>query len=204
VIVLWGGRDGCPRPPHPSWRRRGESLLDGRQSVPVDCGPRRLDDLETEAHERCRALDDLGLHWIEEPIRHDAYTESARLADVLRTPVQIGENFAGPRAMSLALGHRACDLVMPDLERIGGVSGWTTAAALADVAGVPMSSHLFPEFSAHLLAATPTAHWLEYVDWADPILRDPLRVVDGHATPPDRPGAGIEWDTDAVARYRIG
>ncbi len=157
-----------------------------------------------EAHERCHALDDLGLDWIEEPIRHDAYTESARLADALRTPVQIGENFAGPRAMSLALRHRACDLVMPDLERIGGVTGWTAAAALADIAGVPMSSHLFPEFSAHLLDATPTAHWLEYVDWADPILREPLRIVDGHATPPDRPGAGIEWDTDAVARYRVG
>jgi mandelate racemase len=157
-----------------------------------------------DAHVRCRALDDLGLGWIEEPLRHDAYTEYARLADVLCTPVQIGENFAGPRALALALGHRACDLVMPDLERIGGVSGWTAAAALADAAGVPMSSHLFPEFSAHLLAATPTAHWLEYVDWADPILREPLRIVDGHATAPDRPGSGIEWDPAAVARYRIG
>jgi mandelate racemase len=66
-----------------------------------------------------------------------------------------------------------------------------------------MSSHLYPEVSAHLLAVTPTAHWLEYVDWANPILRDPIRVVDGAAIIPDRPGSGLEWNEDAVARYRI-
>ena len=156
------------------------------------------------ARDRCRALDDEGLYWIEEPVRHDDYAASAQLAAELRTPVQIGENFAGPRAMSLALEHGASDLVMPDLDRIGGVSGWQQAAALADVAAIPLSSHLFPEVSAHLLAATPTAHWLEYVDWAEPILLEPLRIVDGHATPPDRPGNGLGWDTAAAERYRIG
>jgi len=156
------------------------------------------------ALDRCRALDDEGLSWIEEPVRHDDYAANAQLAAALRTPVQLGENFAGPRALSLALAHSACDLVMPDLDRIGGVTGWQQAAALADVAGIPLSSHLFREVSAHLLAATSTAHWLEYVDWADPILVDPLRIVDGHATPPERPGNGLEWDTAAVARYRIG
>jgi len=156
------------------------------------------------ARERCHQLDDEGLYWIEEPVRHDDYTTCAELAALLRTPVQIGENFAGPRAMSIALEHRACDLVMPDLERIGGVSGWLGAAALADIAGVEMSSHLFPEVSAHLLAATPTAHWIEYVDWAVPVLQEPLRVVDGYVTPPDLPGAGLVWDAHAVARFRRG
>ena len=156
------------------------------------------------ARERCRRLDDEGLYWIEEPVRHDDYATSAELAAMLRTPVQIGENFAGPRAMSVALEQRASDLVMPDLERIGGVSGWTCAAALADVAGVEMSSHLYPEVSAHLLAATPTAHWIEYVDWAAPVLQEPPAVVDGYLTPPDVPGTGLLWDADAVTRFRRG
>lgn len=156
------------------------------------------------ARERCRQLDDEGLYWIEEPVRHDDYAASAELAALLRTPVQIGENFAGPRAMAAALGRNASDLVMPDLERIGGVSGWLSAAALADVAGTEMSSHLFHEVSAHLLAATPTAHWIEYVDWADAILEQPLRVTDGYVTPPDRPGTGLTWNADAVAHFRRG
>jgi mandelate racemase len=157
-----------------------------------------------DALDRCRALDGEGLHWIEEPIRHDDYRGSARLAASLTTPVQIGENFAGSRALSLALAQTASDLVMPDLERIGGVTGWLEAAALANVAGVPLSSHLYPEVSVHLLAASPTAHWLEYVDWASPILEEPLPVADGQVAPPDRAGTGLTWDADAVARYRIG
>jgi mandelate racemase len=154
------------------------------------------------ARERCRQLDGEGLYWIEEPVRHDDYGASAELAALLRTPVQIGENFTSPRTMSLALQHRASDLVMPDLERIGGISGWLDAAALADAAETEMSAHLYPEVSAHLLAATPTAHWIEYVDWADPILEQPLQVTDGYVVPPDRPGTGLTWSTDAVSHYR--
>lgn len=157
-----------------------------------------------EARQRCRALDDAGLAWIEEPVRHDDYPANARLAAELRTPVQIGENFAGPKAMAEALRHGASDLVMPDLDRIGGVSGWQQAAALADVAEIPLSSHLYPEVSVHLLAASPTAHWAEYVDWAAPILADPLPVVDGYLRPPERPGNGLLWNPDAVRRYRVG
>ena len=157
----------------------------------------------TEAIQRGRALDDEGLYWIEEPTRHDDYAGCARIAAALKTPVQIGENFAGAPAMATALAERACDYVMPDLERIGGVTGWQRAASLASAAGIEMSSHIFPEASAHLLAATPTCHWLEYVDWAAPILAEPLRISDGMALVPDRPGSGVSWDEDAVKRYRI-
>lgn len=155
-----------------------------------------------EALERGRALDTEGLAWIEEPIRHDDYAGNATLTRELATPIQIGENFDTPNAMAEALAARACDYAMPDFARIGGVSGWLEAAALAQAARMEMSSHLYPEFSAHLLAVTPTSHWLEYVDWAAPVLREPIEIRDGHAIIPNRPGAGIEWDDAAVARFR--
>jgi mandelate racemase len=66
-----------------------------------------------------------------------------------------------------------------------------------------MSSHLFPEVSAHLLAVTPTCDWLEYVDWAAVVLREPIRIVDGDAQVADRPGNGMEWDPAVVERLRI-
>jgi mandelate racemase len=153
-----------------------------------------------EALRRGRALDGEGLTWIEEPIRHDDFTGAARLAEALSTPVQIGENFSQVYDMQKALDARACDLVMPDLERIGGVTGWRRASALAAEAGLPMSSHLYPEVSAHLLAATPTAHWLEYVDWMVPLLVDPLEIREGMAVASSRPGLGLEWNPDVV-RY---
>ena len=156
-----------------------------------------------EALERGRALDGEGVYWIEEPIRHDDYRGCAALAARLDTPVQIGENFSTPHAMQAALEAGACDYAMPDLERIGGVTGWMQAAGLAAASGVPLSSHLFPEVSAHLLAASPTAHWLEYVDWATPLLEEPIAIVDGHARVADRPGNGLAWNREAVERYRM-
>ena len=156
-----------------------------------------------EALGRGQALDAEGVYWLEEPIRHDDYRGCARLAAALATPVQIGENFSQPEAMQEALAFDACDYVMPDLERIGGVTGWRRAAAIAAARGIGMSSHLFPEVSSHLLAVTPTAHWLEYVDWAAPILEQPVRIVDGFAHPIPGPGNGLAWDAHAVERYRM-
>ena len=156
-----------------------------------------------EALERCRAIDGEGITWIEEPIRHDDFRGCAELARELATPVQIGENFSLPEQMAEALAVGACDCVMPDLDRIGGVTGWRRAASIAAEKGVPMSSHLFPEASAHLLAVTPTCHYLEYVDWANAILAEPLSIVDGAAVIPDRPGTGVVWDEKAVKRYRM-
>lgn len=151
---------------------------------------------------RCRELDDQGLYWLEEPIAYDNTAGYAALRAALKTPVQIGENFWGPRDAQKALAAGACDFVMPDLMRIGGVTGWLRTAAIAGALGVPVSSHLYPEFSAHLLRVTETAHWLEWQDWADPILAEPFALRDGHLVVPDRPGAGIAWDEGAVRRYR--
>jgi mandelate racemase len=157
----------------------------------------------SEALARGRALDRESIYWLEEPIRHDDYAGCASLKQALTTPIQIGENFSLPVAMETALAAGAAHYVMPDLERIGGVTGWRRAAALAAEQRIRMSSHLFPEVSAHLLAATPTAHYLEYVDWADGLVQEPLRIVDGHAIIPQRPGNGLVWDQAKVARLRM-
>lgn len=154
-----------------------------------------------DALHRCHALDDQGLYWFEEPIAYDNLAGYAQLARDLRTPIQLGENFYGPRVMHQALAMQAGDYVMPDLMRIGGVTGWLRAAAIAGCAGVEMSSHLYPEFSAHLLRVTETAHWLEWQDWAEPILAEPFGVTGGMIDIPDRPGAGISWNEDAVRHY---
>jgi len=156
-----------------------------------------------EAIRRGRMIDEEGgVCWIEEPVRADDFAGCRRIRQALSTPIQIGENFMGPEQMAQALAAGAADYVMPDAERIGGVSGWMRAAALAQGAGVEMSSHLFPEVSCHLLAATPTCHWLEYVDWADAILEQPVALKDGHVLAPDVPGTGIRWNEKAVERYK--
>ena len=144
-----------------------------------------------------------GVAWLEEPIAHDDLDGNAEIARSLELPLQLGENFNGPKNMMQALQAGACDLVMPDVARIGGVSGWMQAADVAQAHGVPMSSHLMPEVSAHLLCATPTCHWLEYVDWTNAIAREPVKIENGCWPVSDRPGSGLDWDADAIERYRI-
>jgi mandelate racemase len=154
-----------------------------------------------EAILRGRMLDDEGLYWMEEPVRHDDYVGYARICAELQTPIQTGENLVDTFEMANAIALESLDYVMPDAQRIGGVTGWLRAAALAHAHGIEMSSHLFPEYSCHLLAVTPTCHWLEYMDWAAPVLAEPAQVKDGHVLIPDRPGAGITWNEEAVKRY---
>ena len=157
-----------------------------------------------EALRRGRMIDEEGgVHWIEEPVRADDFAGNARITREVATPIQIGENFMGPEQMAQALAAGACDYVMPDAQRIGGVTGWMRAAALAQAAGLEMSSHLFPEASCHLLAVTPTCHWLEFVDWADPVLAEPLELRNGQVLIPARPGLGMRWNEKAVRRYAL-
>ncbi|MCZ7563443.1 MAG: mandelate racemase [Burkholderiales bacterium] len=156
-----------------------------------------------EAARRCRALEDEGVYWIEEPVRCDDFAGHAALARMLDVPVQIGENFAGPFEMQRALEARACDFVMPDVQQIGGVTGWMRAAAVAQAYGCDCSSHIFVEASAHLLAVTPTAHFLEHLDLAGRLLEAPLTVERGKAEAPARPGIGLAWDRAAVERWRV-
>lgn len=147
-----------------------------------------------EAMRRCQALDELGLYWIEEPVVANDLISAARLAACCMTPIQLGENFWSPADAGRAIAAGACDLIMPDVLKIGGISAWLGTAAIAAGSHMPVSSHLFPEINQHLLAATPNAHLLEYVDWAAPILREPIRVIDGEVLPCEQPGHGMQWN----------
>jgi mandelate racemase len=154
----------------------------------------------TEAILRGRELEKEGIYWLEEPLAHDDYVASAAIARELRVPIQIGENFNGPEGLLRAFNARASDYVMVDVARIGGITGWLRAAGVAAAHGIEMSSHLMPEISAHLLCATPTAHWLEYVDWADAIVQEPLIIRDGMVLTSERAGSGIAWDEAKLKR----
>ncbi len=154
-----------------------------------------------EAVERLRVLDGEGLTWVEEPTRAHDYSGHAFVAREARTPIQCGENWWGILDMQHAIEAQASDYVMPDVMKIGGVTGWLRAASLAQAKGLRVSNHLWPELSARLLCCTPTAHWLEYADWWNPILAEPLSVDKGIAIPSNAVGSGLDWNEDAVERF---
>jgi mandelate racemase len=154
----------------------------------------------TGAIRRIRRLADHDLAWVEEPVAAEDLAGHARVRSASPVPIQTGENWWFPWDMAHAIDAGACDLAMPDLMKIGGVTGWLRAMGLAEAASLPLSSHIFVEASAHVLAVSPTAHYLEFMDLAGAVLTEPLRPVDGTVTARG-PGLGIDWDEDAVARY---
>lgn len=137
----------------------------------------------------------------EEPVLAHDYAALVRLSQQVSTPLQAGENWWGPLDFRHAFDAGARDHAMADVMKGGGVTGWMRIAALAQAYGVPLSSHLWPETSAQLLAASPTAQWLEYADWWNPVLREPLAVREGLAQPGEVPGSGVEFDASAIDRY---
>jgi mandelate racemase len=149
-----------------------------------------------EAVVRLRPLEDLGLTWIEEPTLAHDFAGHARIAREIRTPIQAGENWWGVLDMRHAIDAHASDFMMPEVMKIGGITGWMQAAAMAAAHGIPVSNHLWPEVSAQLLCAAPTAHWLEYADWWNPVVKEPLRVERGFAVVDGVIGTGIEWSPD--------
>jgi mandelate racemase len=145
-------------------------------------------------------LDAEGLTWVEEPTLAHDYRGHAMVAREAKTPIQCGENWWGTQDLRHAIDAQASDYVMLDVMKIGGVSGWLRAASLAEIHGIPVSSHLWPEVSLQLLCVTPTAHWLEYTDWWNTIVSEPLRIEYGMAIPGEAAGAGVEWNEHGIGR----
>jgi mandelate racemase len=154
----------------------------------------------TEAVERIRELDDEGITWVEEPTLAHDFIGHARITREAKTPIQCGENWWGPLDVQHAIDADASDYHMLDVMKIGGVTGWLRASALAQSRGIPVSSHLWPELSAQLLSVTPTAHWLEYADWWNPIMSEPLHIEDGMADPSEASGTGVTWNEQAIEK----
>jgi L-alanine-DL-glutamate epimerase-like enolase superfamily enzyme len=150
-----------------------------------------------------RAFESHQVFWLEEPVDHDDLHGHAAIAEALTVPVATGENIYLPNGFRDLIEQRSCDILMPDVQRVGGVTGWMRVAALAQAWRLPIASHLFPEVSVHLLAASPTALLLELMPWAQPIMAEPLIIQNGSVVVPPRPGLGLVFDTAALERYAI-
>ena len=155
-----------------------------------------------EALRRIARLAPYDLAWVEEPVPQENLLGHAEVRKGSSIPIQAGENWWFPRGFAEAIAVGASDLIMPDLMKVGGVTGWLRIAGQAEAASIPMSSHLFAEASAHMLGVTPTAHWLEVLDLAASILADPIKINDGTLTARG-PGLGLEWNETAVSKYLV-
>jgi mandelate racemase len=154
-----------------------------------------------EARRRIALLSEMHqLDWVEEPVGAEDFEGHRTVRVNSPVPIQSGENWWMPEGAGTAMAAGISDHAMLDIMKIGGITGWMQAAALAAAHSMPVSSHIFVEASAHALAATPNRHLLEHLDNASPILMAPVEVKGGTVTPRG-PGLGIEWNEAAIKHY---
>jgi L-alanine-DL-glutamate epimerase-like enolase superfamily enzyme len=149
-----------------------------------------------------RRLEAHDLYWLEEPLPYEDLEGCARVAAALDLRIATGETDYGSLAMKRHLEARAADVLMPDLQRMGGPSEFMRAAALCQAWHQPVSSHLFMEVSAHLLAAAPNALILEHMAWWQELFTEPLTVADGCVVLGEKPGIGLDLSQPALKRFR--
>ncbi|HWU18102.1 MAG TPA: mandelate racemase/muconate lactonizing enzyme family protein [Devosia sp.] len=145
-----------------------------------------------------RQMEAFDIAWFEEPVAAHELEQSALVARALDMPIASGENEYTIHGFRRMAETGAADIWMPDLQRVGGPSEFLRVGALAAAHGLPVSSHLFPEMSLHMMAALPNATLLEHVDWFTPFYAEPLELVGGEALVPDRPGWGFGLDLERL------
>ncbi|MGU3401121.1 mandelate racemase/muconate lactonizing enzyme family protein [Brucellaceae bacterium D45D] len=147
---------------------------------------------------------DLDLEWLEEPFLPHQHDEMRQLRALSNIPLATGESDYTRHGFARLIKQGCADVLMPDLQRVGGVSEFVAVTQMAQVANLPVSSHLFPEMSLQLLAHAPLVHSLEMVDWFASLYEQTITLENGYARVPNLPGWGfdvrrtaLKWDYQA-------
>jgi L-alanine-DL-glutamate epimerase-like enolase superfamily enzyme len=152
-----------------------------------------------------QAVAEANLYWLEEPVPYYDLESSARIAAALDMPLATGETEYTYLGFSRLAAEKAADIWMPDLQRVGGITGWHKIATLAKKHDIPISPHLFPEISVHLALAAPTCRIQEHVDWWEALLDEPNRprLVKGQLYPTELAGTGFAVSLQTIEKYRV-
>jgi L-alanine-DL-glutamate epimerase-like enolase superfamily enzyme len=154
---------------------------------------------ESQAIRLGRALEEFDLTWFEEPLPAWDLDGLARVAAALDTPIASGETEYTRYGFRRMLELRSADVLMPDLQRVGGVSEFMRVGHMAESYDIPVSSHLFPETSLQVLGALANAIYLEYMPWFSKLYNETIIFVEGQAIIPERPGWGFTFNQDYVS-----
>jgi L-alanine-DL-glutamate epimerase-like enolase superfamily enzyme len=146
-------------------------------------------------------IEDVRLFWLEDVTAADDYQGLARVTDALSTPIAGGEYLYGPAPHRQMMEARSVDIIMIDLMRAGGITGWLKIAGMAEAFNLPVVSHLVPEIHVHLIAAIPNGLTVEYMPWTFPLFEEVPQPVKGELSVPKKPGLGLKFDEAALKRY---
>jgi L-alanine-DL-glutamate epimerase-like enolase superfamily enzyme len=150
-----------------------------------------------------RELEKYHVYWLEDPLTSNDPADWALVSGALDMRVAGGETLTSKYDFRRVFENKALDVLMPDLQRVGGITEWMKVATMAEAWNLPMASHVFYEFSAHMVAAIPNGLIVEYMPWWDFIYKEPLPLKDGCIVIPDKPGFGLELNPDMIKKHAM-
>ncbi len=151
-----------------------------------------------------RLMADYNLYWLEDPTHYQDYVGYAHIADALDTPIATGEYHYGTVPFRHMVENRSLDIVMVDLLRVGGLTGFMKVAHMAEIYNLPVVSHLATEVLAHAIAAAPNGIYVEHMPWTFDLFTTEPVIEDGMIVMPQSPGLGVQFDEEKLARYAVG
>ncbi len=152
-----------------------------------------------DAQRMCRAFEEFGLVWIEEPLDAHDFEGHGRLAATFDTSIATGEMLTSVAEHAELIRHGGADIIQPDAPRIGGITQFLQVMAMADRRHLQLAPHFAMEVHIHLAAAYRHEPWVEHFEWLDPLFNEHLEISGGRMHLSDRPGLGVSLSDQARA-----
>ena len=149
-----------------------------------------------------RKIVDYDIYWLEEPVPADDFKGYMRVAQALPIRIVGGETHFTRFDLRPFFENPRCPILQPDPMR-GGFTDLRKIGVLADTWNIAMAPHLFPELNVQLLASMPNGLWIEDMGLSDDLFVDPVPVVNGMITAPERPGHGLAFKPEILKDCRI-
>jgi L-alanine-DL-glutamate epimerase-like enolase superfamily enzyme len=143
--------------------------------------------------------------WLEEPTIPEDVAGHARILREGGLPIAAGENLRSLWEFQALISAGGVSFPEPDVTNCGGVTAFMKVARLAEAFNLPVTSHGAHDITVQLLAACPNRSFLEAHGFGlDRFVEHPLRIEEGCAVAPDRPGHGVSFDWGALEKLRAG
>lgn len=160
-----------------------------------------------------KLMEPLNLMWLEEPVPAENPEAYKKITDSTSTPICAGENLYLAYGFRRLLETGAVDIIMPDLQKAGGLGEGQRIANLANLYYVPFAPHMVASYlgamaSSHVCASVPNFMILEWQTYfhTDPMFKeivtfDGPMVENGFITVSDKPGVGVEINEEGMKKY---
>jgi len=150
-----------------------------------------------------RELEAYDIGWFEEPVDAKNLIGHAEIRRKLDINIASGETEYTRYGMKAMLDIQACDILMPDLQRIGGLTEIRKVAALSSSYDIPISTHIFTEQSLCIAGSSPNCISVEHMSWFETLFNERMQLEDGNVLIPERAGTGFTFNQDAIAKYKV-